>query len=137
MPLHGKRWEVKPPNLNPGKYSVAHCSHILYNPAENYLHYGYHGPSPIFLNIWYPKAYTNDTAYLKLGDFRNIQVPEDLKGVYHQLQYHMDESLIRDALTYNLADDQPIAYTTLTVKEVLALVKQLPSRSSLIPCLQH
>ncbi|MDF0705701.1 alpha/beta hydrolase family protein [Flagellimonas okinawensis] len=112
-----------------GSYHVGFCDNIIYNQEIQYKQYGYEGNQPVFLQIWFPTAIDSDQDLMKFDDFRDRQVPEALESVYQELLKHMDESFIRDGITYHLETDNPIDYGTKSYSDILELVKSQQTKS--------
>lgn len=112
-----------------GTYQVAYCDTILFDSTYQYDQFGYLGPAPLFVHIWYPtKAYA-DTAYLSIGDFTNKALPEGLRGVYEQLKIKEDEILIRDAIESDFLTGETNDFGDYTHADLSSLVKKLKTQS--------
>lgn len=112
-----------------GKLEVAYCDTVLYDPEIVYTQYGYSGNAPIFVQIWYPSDKILNQRFLTMGEYQLRKIPEALKGVYHELLKHTDESFIRDGISYNVFTDEPLNYGNLTTSEILARLKEIKTKS--------
>jgi dienelactone hydrolase len=111
-----------------GKYHVAYTDTILYDASLEYKQFGYEGDAPLFVQIWHPTK-NLDSNYLTYNDFREMDVPKDLKMVHTELNIKKDSAFV----WYNIADDfvkyEPINYKKYTPYDVLKELKKTETRS--------
>ncbi|WP_298288750.1 hypothetical protein [uncultured Lutibacter sp.] len=112
-----------------GEYQINYADTIIYNNNIQYNQYNYSGKTPMFVQVWYPSIKVNKTDQLKLGDFQFKNVPTNLVQVYEKLIAHMDDSFIKDGITYDIVQGQPIDYS-ITTNEILGKIKKIPTKSS-------
>jgi pimeloyl-ACP methyl ester carboxylesterase len=115
--------------LAPGPYGVGYSDTVKFDLEIQYSQYGYDGPAPAFVQVWFPLEEKSEGPYLRLGDFRFDAVPEGLTEVYAALTAHMDERITLDCLSYDLTTDEPIDYGNTSLNEVLDAVMTLETRS--------
>jgi len=83
----------------------------------------------VFVQLWFPTTKQINNNYLSLGDYRQKNVTEDLDEVYKALCAHMDESIIKYCINYDLLADEPINYGELSYTEILNQLLLMPTRS--------
>lgn len=94
-----------------GDFNVGYCDSIIYNgkirfdflhnKTVSYTQYDYSGPTPLFLQIWYPLEQVVSEPLMTFRDFRNSNLSADLKSVYDPLCAKMDSFFVR----YNIIED--------------------------------
>lgn len=112
-----------------GKRTVNYCDTVIFDAAVEYKQFGYDGPLPLFVQIWFPSRARNATPALKYGELYHEQVPAALSTAYQRLVQQMDAIFIRDGIEYDLNTDELIDYQPLTTSDVLAKIKEIPTRS--------
>lgn len=114
-----------------GSYDVGYADSILFDTSSTYNQYGYDGYVPIFTQIWFPIKKNNaEKDLLTLGELKPKSLPQNLQAVYEKLQTKINEVIIRDALTYDLQNDEEIKYANYTHSEVLDLLLQLKTNAT-------
>lgn len=116
--------------LKPGKYNVGYSDSIIYNPSLTYDEYGYSGPWPLFVKIWFPIEDSGPRSYLRQGEFNLAEVPPELTETYLHLSARMDEAYIRDGIALNLETGDSLDYGGLNCTDVLEMIKKMPSQST-------
>ena len=112
-----------------GNHQIGFYDTVIYDTAIQYEQFGYKGPKPIFCKIWFPIENSDDTHYLKFGDFNKENVPNNLFKVHQELSNRMNEIFIRDGVAFDISNGDSIDYGTLTVEEVLTQIKTIETRS--------
>ena len=112
-----------------GEFNIGYCDSIIYDNENQYIQYHYEGMAPLFVQIWFPDDNGTNQDYMKLGDFRFKAVPKELSQVYQELSSHMDESFVRDGITYNILTDEPIDYGNLNPEEIFNRLKKTQTKS--------
>jgi dienelactone hydrolase len=113
-----------------GKYSVRYSDTVIYDPAIHYEQYGYSGPAPLFVQVWFPSMKATAKKRLAFGQYKFHTIPAGLSRVYEKLSSQMDEIFIRDGIESNMMNDEPIDYGHLTTRQVLEKINRLATISS-------
>lgn len=112
-----------------GDYEIGYSDSIIFNENENYNQFGYSGAAPMFIQIWHPLKNHISNNYMRYGDFRERELPNELDSVYNRLSIGMDKSFI----SYNLAEEyetfKPINYGKYSYEQVLDTLKKIPTKS--------
>ena len=111
------------------KFKVGYCDSVIYDNEIQYSQYHYEGIAPIFVQIWFPADIVTNQNFMRFGDFRLKVVPKELSLVYQELSNHMDESFIRDGITYDILTDKPIDYGNQNIKEIYNRIKMIQTKS--------
>jgi hypothetical protein len=93
-----------------GKYQIGYCDSVVYDHEIQYDQYGYSGKAPIFVQIWFPSTHRPNQNFMTIGDFRPKTLPGELTEVFRALSEHMDETFIRDGISYDILSGEPIDY---------------------------
>jgi dienelactone hydrolase len=112
-----------------GPYEPGYCDTLLYIEGLPYEQYGFSGPAPLFVQVWYPLEYQSSGNTLTYGDFRKRTLPDNLNLVYRELVQQMDASFISYNVQEAFGTYEEIDYGDLNYDEVLAGIKTYPSRS--------
>jgi len=122
-----------------GDYGIGFCDTVIYNSdlrfeflpsnGPSYAQYDYAGPTPLFLQIWYPVE-PNDQEPMEFKDFRNRDLSSELQSVYDPLIEKMDSFFVQ----YNIIEDfinyDAIDYGSHSYFEVLDTLKTYKTMSS-------
>ncbi|MEQ9404238.1 MAG: hypothetical protein RIM99_11660 [Cyclobacteriaceae bacterium] len=107
-----------------GDYGIGFCDTIIYNndlrfeflpdDGTSYSQYDYKGPTPLFLQIWYPIEQSGNQP-LMFKDFRSRNLSSELRSVYDPLVTKMDSffvqyNIIEDFINYDSIDYNGISY---------------------------
>ncbi len=112
-----------------GKFGVAYSDTVIYANDYNYSQYGYVGPTPLFVKIWYPSKSVQNVNNLSYGDIENVKPPSSLQLVHQNLQNNINESIIRDVLTENLSTGDDIDYSPKTIEDALSAIKKIKTKA--------
>ncbi len=115
--------------LPPGPQPVGYFTALVEDADGRYAQYGYDGPAPRFVQVWYPLARPVDGEPLTYGELREREVPEPLAQVYAELLARMDESFVACDLAEQVATHEPIDDSPHTARDVLEAVQSLPTTS--------
>lgn len=116
-------------HISIGEYNVRYSDTVIYDQEIHYEQYGYSGPGPLFVQIWFPSMKGTGEKILAYGQYKLHTVPVGLSRVYEKLTSQMDEIFIRDGIESNMVNDEPIDYGTLTTREVLEKINHLATIS--------
>ena len=122
-----------------GDYGIGFCDTVIYNSdikfeflpidGPSYAQYDYSGPTPLFLQIWYPIK-PNDQEPMEFKDFRNRDLSLELQSVYDPLIEKMDSFFVQ----YNIIEDfinyDAIDYGNYSYFDVLDTLKTYKTMSS-------
>ena len=107
-----------------GKYGIGFWNTVIYNSdirfdflpdnGTSYAQYDYNGPTPQFLQIWYPTE-THNLKPLLFKDFRNRDLSSELQSVFDPLIAKMDSffvqyNIIEDFINYDSIDYNGYSY---------------------------
>jgi len=116
-------------HISIGEYNVRYSDTVIYDPSIHYEQYGYSGPAPLFVQIWFPSRKGTAEKRLTFGQYKLHTVPAGLSGVYEKLTSQMDEIFIRDGIESDMVNDEPIDYSPLTTRQVLEKINRLATIS--------
>ena len=113
-----------------GKYQIGYQDTMLFDSAFHYKAYGYNGPKPQFLQIWFPVSdpITN-TSFLRFGEFFHADKQDALTGVREALNKHFTEAIIRDCLDENLLTGDSAEFGSYSREDIVKQICELPTRS--------
>lgn len=116
-------------DLDMGKHSIGFCDTLLYDSSQTYSAYGYKGPSPLFVQIWFPLQHEVSGNYLPLKDLRNKNLPPDLQKVYDVWRDHSDSIFIETSLSENLTDGSALRYKDKNISQAMQRCYEIGTRS--------
>ncbi|MEQ9165994.1 MAG: hypothetical protein RLO12_07040 [Fulvivirga sp.] len=112
-----------------GNNQIGFCDTVIYDTTILYKQYGYEGSKPIFCKIWFPEENSDDSQYLKFGDFNKTNVPDELSVVHKELSSQMDEISVRDGVAFDISTGDSLDYGNTNVYEILAQIKLIDTKS--------
>ena len=101
------------------EYSVGFADTLLFNTTQHYAEFGYDGPAPLFVQLWFPLSAEPMTAPLSYAQLRERTLEGPLQRVYDELLLRMDSAFIEYDLRYPLGGDEPIDYQPLSEAQVM------------------
>ncbi|MBK6776653.1 MAG: hypothetical protein IPG74_12745 [Flavobacteriales bacterium] len=90
------------------RYSIGFADTLLFNDSLRYAAFGYTGPAPLFVQVWFPLSVEPGTAPLTQAQLRQRTLEGPLRRVYDELLLRMDSAFIEYDLRYPLGGDEPI-----------------------------
>jgi pimeloyl-ACP methyl ester carboxylesterase len=91
---------------------------LIYNGHQRYTAFGYSGPAPLFVQVWFPLTEGQDTAPLSHTQLRQRSLDGPLRRVYNELLLRMDSAFIEYDLRYPMGGDEPVDYAPFTEQQV-------------------
>ncbi len=110
-------------------YHIGFRDVILFNDSLHYAAFGYNGPAPLFVQVWFPLSTDAGTAPLTHAQLRERTLQGPLRRVYDELLLRMDSAFIDYDLRYPLGGDDPIDYAPFTELKVKDSLLTLPTSS--------
>lgn len=111
------------------EYSVGFADTLLFNTAQHYAEFGYDGPAPLFVQLWFPLSVKPQTAPLSHAQLRQRTLEGPLRRVYDELLLRMDSAFIEYDLRYPLSGDEPIDYPPFSEAQVKDSLFALPTKA--------
>ncbi len=111
------------------KYHIGFKDTLLFNDRQLYTAFGYDGPAPLFVQLWFPLSVEPMTAPLSYAQLRERMLDSPLRRVYDELLLRMDSAFIEYGLRYPIGGDEPINYSPFTEAQVMDSLLALPTRS--------
>lgn len=108
-------------------YHIGFADTLLFNDSLHYAAFGYDGPAPLFVQLWFPLSADPGTAPLSHAQLRQRTLEGPLKRVYQELLLRMDSAFIEYDLRYPLEGDVPINYSPFTEVQVKDSLFALPT----------
>jgi hypothetical protein len=91
-----------------GPFQTAFTDTLVYDKTQTYRAYGYDGPKPYFVKIWYPvKKSLAKKNFLSVKDIFTNKAGDELTTVDEQLQKQQKEIILRNYI--NKVDADPLA----------------------------
>ncbi len=115
--------------LEYGEYAVGFKDTLAFNKSVNYKAYGYEGPYPFFVQIWYPIEKGTEGKQLTLGQLKEKELPPALGRAYVELNVGIDHSFIDYYLTESYPENKPIEFAHHSKNDVVELIREIPSYS--------
>jgi pimeloyl-ACP methyl ester carboxylesterase len=106
---------------------------LLFCDSVHYAEFGYDGPAPLFIQLWYPLGDDPGSAPLRYADLRVRSLDAPLSRVYRELLLRMDSAFIEYDLRYPIEGDGPIDYAPFTAEQVMDSLFALPTRAQRVP----
>ncbi|MBK8498958.1 MAG: hypothetical protein IPL52_09105 [Flavobacteriales bacterium] len=106
---------------------VGYADTLLFNDGLRYAAFGYDGPAPLFVQVWYPMHDDPGSAALRYADLRTRTLHGPLRRVYDELLLRMDSAFIEYDLRYPFDGDVPIDYAPFTEQQVKDSLFALPT----------
>ncbi len=91
-------------------YAISFADTLLFNDSLHYAAFGYDGPTPLFVQAWFPLDVDLVTPPLTFRELRAPELRPELQRVYDELLFRMDSAFIEHNLRSTL-DEEPIDYT--------------------------
>lgn len=117
-------------------HPIGFADTLLFNDGLHYSAFGYEGPAPLFVQVWFPLGGTIaepvgrlDPINLRFRDLRKPSLPLALQRVYSELLLRMDSAFIEYCLREPVDDDEPIDYAPFTEQQVKDSLLALPTRA--------
>ncbi len=110
-------------------FHVGYVDTLLFNERLHYAAFGYDGPAPLFVHVWFPLTTEPQTSPLSYAQLRERTLQGPLRRVYHELLLRMDSAFIEYDLRYPLGGDKPIDYAPFTEAQVKDSLFALPTGS--------
>ncbi len=110
-------------------YHVGFVDTLLFNARQHYAAFGYDGPVPLFVNVWYPLTTDPGTTPLSYAELRERALDGPLRRVYDELLSRMDSAFIEYDLRYPVGGDEPIDPSPFTEVQVKDSLFALPTGS--------
>ena len=111
------------------RYYIGFADTLLFNDRQHYAAFGYDGPAPLFVQLWFPLSAEPGTAPLTRSELRQRTLEGPLQRVYEELLRRMDSAFIEYDLRYPLGGDEPIDYAPLTEAQVMDSLFAMSTRS--------
>ncbi len=119
-------------NLAFGKYNIAFHDTLIYNTNAEYESYGYKGPAPLFVQVWFPTDKSNTHMPMTFGELADQRIPKNLRRMFFQLSLHQDTSMFW-LIEENMESGDQISYGDLRTEDILHHLKDLPTSSFRMP----
>lgn len=113
---------------HPG-FAIGYADTVLLNERQRYAAFGYEGPAPLFVQIWFPLAEAPQTSPRSLAQLRQRTLSGPLRHVYDELLLRMDSAFIEYDLRYTFGEEAPISYAPFTEQQVKDSLFALPMHS--------
>lgn len=116
--------------VDSGKYQVGYLDTMIVDSTFHYVAYGYNGPKPQFLQIWFPVSDSiTNTSFLRFGEFFHADKQDALTGVRKALNKHFTDAIIRDCLDENLLTGDSAEFGSYSREDIVKQICGLPTRS--------
>lgn len=115
------------------KYPIGFADTLIYNNSLRYAAFGYDGPAPLFVQVWFPLSADPGSAPLNHAQLRQRELQGPLERVYNELLLRTDSAFIEYDLRYPLSGDEPIDYSPFTEAQVLDSLFALPTKAQRVP----
>ena len=123
-------------NLEFATYKVGFADTLIFNEELTYEQFGYKGPAPLFVQVWYPLGQAMESDQMAFYQFREREVPENLRQVYRQLCKELDSSFVAYNIKEEFSTYDPIDYGSYSYGDVLQMLKSYRTRSHHKPLLR-
>ncbi len=110
-------------------HTIGFADTLLFNDSLRYAAFGYTGPAPLFVQVWFPLSVEPMTAPLSHAQLRQRTLEGPLRRVYDELLVRMDSAFIEYDLRYPLGGDEPIDYSPFTEQQVIDSLFALPTKA--------
>lgn len=110
-------------------YSIGFADTLLFNDRLHYAAFGYDGPAPLFVQVWFPLDDGPMTPPLSLAQLRERTLAGPLQRVYDELLSRADSAFIEYGLRYAYNSDSTIDYAPFTEQQVKDNLFALPTRT--------
>ena len=115
--------------VKPGNAQIGVADTIIYDTRFNYHSYGYNGPMPQFVKVWFPlPANIANPEFLTLADFYKSDSSDTLARVQAELNRCYREAIIRDCLEENLITGTANEFGGHSYADVLNLLGTIKTR---------
>lgn len=114
-------------------HSIGFADTLLFNDSLHYTAFGYDGPAPLFVQVWFLLANEPATARLSHAQLRERDLQGPLQRVHTELLSRMDSAFVDYDLRYPLGGDAPIDYAPFTEHQVLDSLFALPTKAHHAP----
>lgn len=114
-------------------HAIGFSATLLFNDSLRYTAFGYDGPAPLFVQIWFPASPAPATAPLSYAKLRERKLTGPLHRVYDELLLRMDSAFVEYNLRYRLGGDAPVDYSPFTEAQVLDSLFALPTKAHRTP----
>lgn len=91
---------------------------MLFNERQHFAAFGYDGPAPLFVQLWFPLTEAPQTPPLSLAQLRQRSIEGPLRRVHDELLLRADSAFIEYDLRYTFGEEAPINYTPFTEQQV-------------------
>ncbi len=107
-----------------GEFNVEYTDTIIFDDSLEYEFMDYKGSAPLFVQIWCPSIVV-PVQKMTFGDYRKMEVPDDLKQVHKHLELKKDSASIWYHVEKDFVQYQDIKYKV-SHQEVFNRFKELP-----------